>query len=154
MEVVKDSSLLKAVKAEVREALIPGSETGADVFDMKKLLSLPLLQSIYTEALRLHLSINITREVVDPMAVDGYTLSKGAIIQAPTTIAHYAEDIWADQGHPASEFWAERHLKYSKCSDDKGRVTQMKAFSMSARPSEFFPYGMSVPDNEYIYRGD
>ena len=141
MEVVKDASLLQAVKDEIRDALLPDTGTEVHAFDKKKLLSLPLLQSIYTEAIRLHLSINITREVVEPMSVDGYNLSKGSIIQAPTTIAHYDENVWTSQDHPASEFWAERHLRYSDTTDEGGNVIRMNEFSVSARPSEFFPYG-------------
>ena len=141
MEVVKDTSLLEAVREEVKEALVTDGETGARSFDSKKLLSLPLLQSVYAEAIRLHLAINITREVVQPMTVDGYTLPKHAIIQAPTTIAHYDENVWASQGHPASEFWAERHIKYHEMVDETGNTSRSREFSMSARPSEFFPYG-------------
>ena len=142
MEVVKDTSLLQAVKEEVNEALVTDTATGDRSFDMKKLLSLPLLQSVYAEAIRLHLSINITREVVQPMTVDGYILPKHAIIQAPTTIAHYDEGVWASQGHPASQFWAERHIKYQETGDEAGNTNRTKEFSMSARPSEFFPYGI------------
>jgi cytochrome P450 len=108
IELIKDPSLFRA---KVLEAIIVDTVTWKHNFDIQKLLALPILQSVYTESLRLHVSINITRELLQPMVLDGFKLSQGAILQTSTKPSHYDETIWAKEGHPASEFWAERHVK-------------------------------------------
>ncbi|KAK2059469.1 cytochrome P450 [Colletotrichum caudatum] len=144
MEVVKDPSLFKAVREEVQEAQITDPGTGRATFDMPKLVALPLLQSIYVETLRMHVSINITREVLESMEIEGYFLEKGSLVQAPTQIGHFDEEVWGAEGHPASEFWAERHVKYAEKVDEAGNVKKVKEFSMAGRPSEFFPFGGGI----------
>ncbi|OLN85834.1 Cholesterol 7-alpha-monooxygenase 4 [Colletotrichum chlorophyti] len=144
MEVAKDPYLFGAVREELQDALSIDPGTGEPTFDMTKLVTLPLLQSIYTETLRMHVSINITRQVLEPMELDGYLLSKGSLVQAPTQIGHLDESVWAVDGHSASEFWAERHVKYVESKDDVGNVQRNREFSMAGRPSHFFPYGGGV----------
>jgi hypothetical protein len=57
-------------------------------------------------------------------------------------IAHYDEATWASTGHPATEFWAERHVKYQDERDEAGNVTRTRKFVMAKRPSDFFPFGI------------
>ncbi|KAK1991888.1 cytochrome P450 [Colletotrichum falcatum] len=144
MEVVKDPSLFKAVREEVQEALVTDPGTGKPTLDVAKLVTLPLLQSVFVETLRMHVSINITREVLEPMELDGYFLKKGSLVQAPTQIGHLSEDVWGAEGHPASEFWAERHVRYVEKVDEAGNTKKVKEFSMAGRPSDFFPFGGGV----------
>ncbi|KAK1966434.1 cytochrome P450 [Colletotrichum sublineola] len=144
MEVVKDPSLFKAVREEVQEALIMDPGTNQPTFDMPKLVTLPLLQSVFAETLRMHVSINITREVLEPMEIDGYFLEKGSLVQAPTQIGHLNEEVWGVEGHPASEFWAERHIRHTEKVDEDGTMKKTKEFSMAGRPSDFFPFGGGV----------
>ncbi len=112
IEIAKDPSLFQAVREEVKSAYKIDPATQQPVIDAQTLVSLPILQSVYAEILRLHVSINITREVVGPIAVEGHSLKKGALVQAPSEIAHCDERTWAVDGHPASEFWAMRHVQY------------------------------------------
>ncbi|KAF4775274.1 hypothetical protein HER10_EVM0008585 [Colletotrichum scovillei] len=144
MEVVKDRSLFQAVRQEVDSVSIIDPKTGKPTFDVGELVTLPLLQSIYVETLRMHVSINITREVMEPMELDGYHLSKGSLVQAPTQIGHREESVWGVEGHPASEFWAERHIKYVEKEDEDGKLQRVKEFAVAGRPSDFFPYGGGV----------
>jgi cytochrome P450 len=142
MEIVKSPDLLRRVRDEVKTTYITDPDTGERFIDAQKLLALPLLQSIYIEGLRLHVSLNVTREVVGPLSLEGYGLEKGAILQAPTDISHREESVWGAPGHPASEFWAERHLKYVETVDEKdGSVRMEPQFSMAGRQNDFFPYG-------------
>lgn len=67
MELIRDSALLKEVRDEIQTTLVVDPRTGNASFDVSQLLMLPLLQSIYLETLRLHVSINITREVLEPL---------------------------------------------------------------------------------------
>lgn len=141
MELIRDPKLFKEVRDEIKTTLVTDPETENSSFDVSQLLTLPLLQSVYSETLRLHVSINITREVLEPMDWDGYTLPKGSLIQAPTRIGLQDETVWGVEGHPASEFWAERHIRYSQRVDGLGETQKVREFCMSGRPSDFFPYG-------------
>ncbi|KAK0614725.1 cytochrome P450 [Immersiella caudata] len=146
MEIVKRPELLQQVRDEVLTAYVTHPHTGERSIDAQMLLALPLLQSVYIEGLRLHVSLNVTREVVGPLTLEGYELEKGAILQAPTDISHREESVWGAPDHPASEFWAERHIKYVKTVDEKGGSVKMeRQFSMAGRQNHFFPYGGGAP---------
>lgn len=141
MEMVRDPALLTAIRQEANSATIIDPETGNRTFDLDRLKDLPLLQSVYTEVMRRHVSINITREVRQPFQMEGFTLEKGAVLQAPTHLAHYDEPVWGVEGHPASEFWAWRHIKYVSSTDDNGNETKTPVFEMRGRATDYFPYG-------------
>jgi len=142
MEFARDPALHRAVRDEATTAYTT-NESGRRVLDAQKLLALPLLQSVYTEAMRLHVSINVTREVVAPLEVEGYTLAPGSILQAPTEISHYQESVWGVEGHPAAEFWAERHVRYADEPGEDGKPRRVARFEMAGRPTDFFPFGAS-----------
>ncbi|KAH7318291.1 cytochrome P450 [Stachybotrys elegans] len=135
MEILADASLLQAVREEVATAVTTDAETGKLKVDSQKLVELPLLQSIWTETLRLRINFNIGRDVKQPVTLSGYTIPKGSLLQAPMSIAHYDESIWGTAGHPASEFWAERHIKYSDQACSK------RSYAMAGRPTCYFPFG-------------
>lgn len=134
MELIADPELYCAVREECLAASTADPMTGKRTFDPQKLFGMPLLQSVYIETLRLHVSINVTRQVTQPITLDGYVLSPGSLIQAPSQIGQYNEAVWGSAGHPASKFWAGRHLKH-----DNGKPE----FTMAGRTSSFFPFGMS-----------
>ncbi|OLN96876.1 Cholesterol 7-alpha-monooxygenase 2 [Colletotrichum chlorophyti] len=145
MEVLKDPSLFQDLRSEALHALNADPLSGKRFFDVAKLTSLPLLQSVYVECMRLHVSINVTREIIQATILHGYRLEKGALLQAPTNIAHQDEKTWAHDGHEASKFWAERHVKSVKMvTNDKGQVTTEKQFVLAGKANEFFPYGGGV----------
>lgn len=142
LELAKDPALLEAVREEVATTYVTDPKTGERTFDIQRLATLPLLQSVFTETLRLRMNFNIIRQVKEPFAVDGYTLKKGAMLQAPMMVAHYDEAVWGTAGRPASEFWSERHIKYVEETDDPGNVSHKRTFAMAGRPSSYFPFGM------------
>ena len=135
MELIADPKLYSAVREECLAASTADPISGERTFNIQKLLSMPLLQSVYLETLRLHVSINVTREVTQSITLDGYHLTAGSLIQAPSQIGQYNEAVWGSHGHPAAEFWAGRNLKY----DANGKAE----FTMAGRTSSFFPFGMS-----------
>jgi cytochrome P450 len=134
MELIADPELFRIVKQECLEASSVDPETGHRVFDHEKLFSMPFLQSVYIETLRLHVSINVTREVTQEIALDGYNLMPGALIQAPSQIGALEEAVWSKQGHSATKFWAGRNLKHNN-----GK----REFTMDGKTSAFFPFGKS-----------
>ncbi|KAI0110918.1 putative cytochrome P450 [Nemania sp. FL0031] len=132
MEIIRDPALLQSVREEVEAAKITDPATGNTTLDSQKLVSLPLLQSIWTETLRLRINFNITRDVKEPISIDGHTVPKGSMLQAPMMVSHYNE-TWGTAEHPASEFWAERHIKH----DSAGNRT----YSLAGNNTSFFPFG-------------
>jgi len=144
IHLIQDKALFDAVREAVRSSVIIDPKTGKMNLDMTKLIDVPLLQSLYTETLRMHVSINITREVMQDMNLDGYTLKKGYLVQTPSHIAHFDESIWTDADHPTTEFWAERHIKYVDEVDDTGKVKSVPTFSTQGRSGGYFPYGMWI----------
>ncbi|KAK1975134.1 cytochrome P450 [Colletotrichum cereale] len=144
MELAKDSALLGSVRKEALSAYVTDPATGERTLDVQKLLALPLLQSVYAEALRLHVSINVTREVIAPITLGGFQLPQGALVQAPTELAHRNEHVWSADGHPASEFWGERFVSYSEIMGEDGSVEKVPQFSMAGKSGQWFPYGGGV----------
>ncbi|PHH90234.1 hypothetical protein CDD83_4202 [Cordyceps sp. RAO-2017] len=142
-ELIKDPSLFEALRAEVETSLVSDPETGCRRFDTSRLLTLPLLQSVYVETLRLHVAVLITRQLIEPIHVGPYQLRKGAWLQAPPNFSHLDDALWgADSSHPASEFWAKRHVVEEETEEAvTGQRIQKQKFVMEARPSEFFPFG-------------
>ncbi|KAI0886387.1 putative cytochrome P450 [Annulohypoxylon maeteangense] len=141
MEIIQDPKLFRETRNEVSQSFVIDEETNKLHIDIRKLLSLPLLSSIYIEVLRMHVSFNATRMAQQDIHMGGYHISKGSIIQSPSQIAHYDEDSWGVDGHPASQFWASRHLNYTEKVDKAGTIKQEPYFSIKARPTSFFPYG-------------
>ncbi|KAK0649783.1 cytochrome P450, partial [Cercophora newfieldiana] len=145
IELIQDKSLWNTVREEAESAVEVNQETGKRNLNAQKLMSLPMLQALYVEILRLHVSVNVTREVVAPTAIiAGYKLPQSSLVQAPTRIAHYNEKAWGRADHPASEFWPYRHIKYVTAQGENGKVTEKPVFVMAAGPSDFFPYGGGV----------
>ncbi|KAK3353843.1 cytochrome P450 [Lasiosphaeria hispida] len=141
-ELVQDPSLWKAVQEEAESAFEAHPVSGERVLNIQTMLGLPLLQSVYAEALRLHVSVNVTREVIsDTTTIAGYQLPKHALIQAPTYIASLNEKVWGTAENSASEFWAYRHIRYTTIHGSKDKKPE---FAMAAGPSDFFPYGGGI----------
>jgi cytochrome P450 len=135
MEIIRDKALFQAIRNEASSAFTDGR------LNIRKLVELPLLQSVYHECLRMHVAINVTRVVEEDMSLEGYALKKGYLVQTPSWISHYDEDIWSMPDHPASEFWAERHLKYVEIIDESENKNMMPQFSITGRSGAFFPFG-------------
>ncbi|KAK1525903.1 uncharacterized protein CCOS01_08321 [Colletotrichum costaricense] len=142
IELLRDQKLFQAVRSEALETLNVDPVTGKRSFNVSKLISMPLMQSIYTECMRLHVSIALSREVVETTTLHGFRLEKGSIIQAPTHFVHLDEQIWSQEGHSASEFWAERHLKHvKKVEEGTDRLTTEKQFVLAGKTNDFIPFG-------------
>jgi hypothetical protein len=142
IELIKDPSLYNAVRNEVLKTCVTDPDTMEVHLDARALINMPLMQSLYIEIMRIHVSFNVTREAKKPIEIDGYHLEKGSLIQTCSQISHFEEAVWGTEDHPASEFWAWRHVKYVEKTDEvSGEVTMLPTFSMTGRPSSFFPYG-------------
>ncbi|GKT43291.1 uncharacterized protein ColSpa_03472 [Colletotrichum spaethianum] len=67
IEVIKDASLFQAVRDESLSAYTTDPVTGERRIDAKRLINLPLMQSLYVEIMRLHVSFNVTRKATQPL---------------------------------------------------------------------------------------
>ncbi|RYP48689.1 hypothetical protein DL768_005469 [Monosporascus sp. mg162] len=141
MEIIKDQDLFQAVREEALQSFEIDIKTGERKVNAQKLISGPLLQSIYIEIMRLHVSFNVTREVLRDIDIDGFRVKKGSLLQSSSQIAHLDEAVWATDEHPAGEFFAARHINYVDSKDEAGNAPKKPQFSMKGRPSSFFPYG-------------
>ena len=92
MEIISEPNLYRAIQDEIRPTVIQG-QTCSEFLDYPKLASLPLLQSIYTEVLRLHVQILVTRTSIEPVNIAGYEVPTGSTFQAPTAVPHLDEDL-------------------------------------------------------------
>ncbi|KAK7920062.1 hypothetical protein PG985_008084 [Apiospora marii] len=124
-ELARDPALLQRIRAELRVGgVFAGSLTDIDI---AALVKLPLLNSVYSECLRLRSSIPISRRLREDVVIDGYTLRKDSFLLAPSWLSHINEAVWAprpSRSHTslpmdsktyndlpgAREFWAERFL--------------------------------------------
>ncbi|KAK7978389.1 Cholesterol 7-alpha-monooxygenase [Apiospora saccharicola] len=120
-ELARDPALLQRIRAELRAGgVFVGSLTEIDI---AALVKLPLLNSVYSECLRLRSSIPISRRLRDDVVIDGYTLKKDSFLLAPSWLSHINEAVWAPRSCSsgpsektynntpgAQEFWAERFL--------------------------------------------
>ena len=115
LEIVHDPSLLARVREELDSSVASTSTEESPKFDMFKLTSAPLMQSIWAETLRLRVAINIVRgtEYRD-FKLGNWLIPKAKTIVIPSLIAHMDEKIWStgagDSFHPLSEFWSDRFL--------------------------------------------
>lgn len=142
--ILADGQLLRRVKDEINATLPPMTDDqGAPNLqvDVAVLSSLPLLQSIYSEALRLYMSITVTREVKSDMALDGYLLKKSNMLMAPSWITHRDEVAWKQHNPtapPASVFYPDRFIRHA--DDDTGGIT----YTTHGTTGLLIPYGGGV----------
>lgn len=142
MHLVQDPALFSAVQEEALSAFTINEATGLRRVDVQRLVNLPLMQSLYVEIMRLHVSFNPMRKAVKPLVIQGYNIEKGALVQTCSHISHLEEAVWATEGHAASEFWAWRHVKtVEEVDETTGQTMHRQRFTMAGRPSSFFPYG-------------
>lgn len=102
------------------------------------LLSLPLIQSIFQEILRLYTDVLVTRDINADLALpidEGkrqVQFRKGDMVMVPSWLGQRDEGRWNNP--PPDVFYAERFLK---CDLDTGK----DMFTMAGTAGKFFPFG-------------
>jgi Cytochrome P450 len=130
-----DATLYRDIMEELKSAV---NEDGT--FNIPELMSLPLVQSIFHEVLRLYVDVLVTRELLEDLNLpvdDGgkrrIALKKGGIAMAPSWLVHRDESLWVDP--PAGVFYPRRFLKVDP-------ETGKHVFSTGGRTAgSFFPFG-------------
>lgn len=142
LHILSDKSVYTRIMGDLRTA-----EKADGSIDVPTLVSLPLLQSIWTETLRLYVDALVTRNVEAdttlPLDPDGRTnvqLKKGEQVFAPCWLGHHDPSTWptdSKDSAPVDQFCAERFLITNPDKPDD--VT----FSLTgtANSGKFFPFG-------------
>ena len=133
-------------------------------FEIDKLCSQPLLQSMFAETLRLRTVQFIVRgSDHEDFKFRNWLVPKGEVVAVDTHTAHTDEEVWSSGGpgdpHPVNDFWAERFLvypsdpnsgplKHKKSSKEgppydhnKSNSNDGPVFSMSGLAGAWVPFG-------------
>jgi cytochrome P450 len=129
-----DATLLPRVLEEVKTARM---EDGT--LDVPKLTTLPLLQSIFQETLRLYSDTLVTRLVLEDLSLPieergNVLVKKGSLAMAPTWLGHRDTQAWDVEAHPSDSFYAERFITMNP-------ETGKPIFSMNGTLGKLFPFG-------------
>ena len=128
-----DKTVLPQVMEELKTA-----ERADGSLDISILVSLPLVQSIYNEILRLYVDVLVTRGLKDditlPLNSGKQTIlcEKNSIVIAPSYLGHRDETVWVDP--PCNQFFAKRFLRVNP-------VNEKRVSSTSGINGKFFPFG-------------
>jgi cytochrome P450 len=132
-----DPTLFGRVMTEVKRAERPDGSINIPI-----LISSPLIQSIWTETLRLSTDVLVTRNLAEdttlPLNDEGNTfikMKKGDSVFAPCWISQHDPKTWFDHRAPPEVFYADRFL--TPDPEDPGQLI----FSMTGTNGKFFPFG-------------
>ena len=112
IEVFKDEELLLRVRKELEALEVKETMENTDI---EILINAPLLQSIYSELMRLRVEVQtifISGEA--DIHVNEWRIPKESLIVVPAGAAHRDPTVWntRDGQHPLDQFWADRFLVY------------------------------------------
>lgn len=112
IEIFREKLLLSRVRAELQVANL----TGMGFRDKtERLLSLPLLQSIYAELLRLRVELqSVFYSEHEEIQINEWRFPRKSVVIAPIGSAHRDPNFWnsRDGAQPLHKFWADRFLVY------------------------------------------
>lgn len=116
-EIYRDPCLLSRVRKEVEASYLSSPENGEAKFNVSKLCSQPLLQSIYAETLRLRVALIVTRTPEhEHFDLAEWTFPPKRVIALSSRTAAMNPNVWntgsPENSHPLCTFWAERFLVY------------------------------------------
>ncbi|TGO52383.1 hypothetical protein BCON_0142g00090 [Botryotinia convoluta] len=163
LETFKDPSVLERVRNELSGTFHDNTPIHRTAFTASQLQTLPLLQSVYAETLRLRVRAYAAR-YTDRKAfcIKKWFFPKKSVILVSTTEAHMDESFWNTKSgmHPIDKFWADRFLVYEgdptsgpqkKQPHSQVQSKNMKAsksspgqgpkFSLSGTNGSWLPYG-------------
>lgn len=146
-EIVARPSLLADIRDEITQNTLHEEALGVLSMNLENLRDrCPLLLSTFQEVLRMHsVSPSVRLVYNDVLLDDQYLLKKGEIVQIPSGMLHYREDIW---GLEASEFEPKRFMRPSSPQSQKQELandahgTNEKKFGPTDARA-FIPFGFA-----------
>jgi cytochrome P450 len=117
LELLFDPALEARIHKEFSLALIaPANPSHVPVFDINKLCSGPLCQSIYAETLRIRVQVMVQRIAAQDINFCGWDIKKDSLISIGSCNEAMDGRMWNtgsdSDPHPLEEFWADRFLIY------------------------------------------
>ncbi len=113
-DVLRNAEIFKRVLPEINACISNSSTVERPVFDVTKLCSRPLLQSIYAETLRMRIAVYIIRRAeFQETHCQNYILPRNKMVVISSHTAHMDKQNWSNgpgKSHPPEEFWADRFL--------------------------------------------
>ena len=115
LDTVARPALLASVRNEIQESFSSSSSTSN--LDMPTLLANPLLQSIYSEELRLRGATSLSRAPTHDLKIGNYLFPKDKVILVSGWHDQRDGSIWNEGPvngafHSVEDFWAERFIVY------------------------------------------
>ncbi|KAG4438382.1 hypothetical protein IFR05_006144 [Cadophora sp. M221] len=113
-----DTLVRPTLLSQVREEISNLTDPSTKGLNMPKLLASPLLQSIYSEELRLRNGVIIQRvPVIDNFKIGNWKFPKGDMIITSSWHEQRDRSVWNEgpvngEVHSVEDFWAERFLVY------------------------------------------
>ncbi|CAG8971962.1 hypothetical protein HYALB_00003298 [Hymenoscyphus albidus] len=157
IETLTRPSLLTSVLQEITPS------SAADILNISSLLSSPLLQSLFSEVLRLRTSVTVQRTPRSDFQLGSYKIPKGSVMfssswheQRDPTIWNESPTLRSPVPHPLTDFWAERFLIYdddpysgpslpstttSPTSKPPYDTTMKPKFTITPVSGSFIPFG-------------
>lgn len=163
MDIVLRPELLARCRAQI-DATIKATNASPFGLGISALLADPLLQSIYSEELRLRNGVMIQRvPIVDGFQIRGWKFPKDRMIIASSWHEQRDKNVWNEgpvrgEYHSVKDFWAERFLVYPnepnsgpRKSGDESKTKPNKSdiisdstepkFTTDSVAGSFIPYG-------------
>ncbi|KAK8110703.1 uncharacterized protein PG998_007160 [Apiospora kogelbergensis] len=114
-EALRDPDLKARLLSEISECKITNTVDGTPMFDMEKLTSQPLLQSMYAEVLRLYVGVAVSRIAgYEDVVLGKYKIPRDSLIMTYSRAMSMDAEAWVRAGRtlrkPLEEFDAERFL--------------------------------------------
>ncbi|KAL8943448.1 MAG: hypothetical protein Q9211_000980 [Gyalolechia sp. 1 TL-2023] len=159
LEIFKDQQLLGRVRTELEKI---GFHDAVDDHEVERLLAVPLLQSIYSELLRLRVEVQtLFFSNEEDFQINQWRIPKRSLVAVPAGHGHRDEAIWNTKSgqHPLDQFWSDRFLVYPGDAQSgprrlvrprkdeshfaPGVVQEDKArFTLSGLSDTFIPFGI------------
>lgn len=152
IEIFQDKCLLSGVRAELTAAEFRGIISSQDI---DKLLSLPLLQSICAELLRLRVEVQtVFSSDREDIRINDWRFPRKSLVIVPAGAAHRDPDFWNTKNgkHPVERFWADRFLAYPEdprngprrdCATDGDRSEETARTSSDPTKVKFVSSGLA-----------
>ncbi|KAL8894386.1 MAG: hypothetical protein Q9192_004361, partial [Flavoplaca navasiana] len=117
-------------------------------YDIAELCRSPLLQSIYAETLRLHVSNIILRSPVEDFKIRNWRISPGEIIAIMCYPLHHDRKVYdtgtPDDPRPLDDFWADRFLVPKVATDQTGASATLLPATSASQPPIDSPHKFSL----------
>lgn len=142
VEILQSKDLYADAVMEVRTASVSSGDSTR--FDLKKLLELPLLQSIYAETLRIYVTAMFLRKTAKDTQLGAFTVPQDSTVMLCSHSEQMNEKLWNPTCSPeipaVTEFWGRRFLDEDPSLPDSGPRFKVEEIS----GGKWLPFGIGA----------